>query len=204
MLKDRSSQPVSNSWATGVCTFILDLPVINFQTVQKDNSEPHKDMSRRQLIENLGYQLRMPHIKKHQQSQSIQKHVLDVINFVISYLGNKDDNMADKEVSVDNSQNISVKPAKCHLCTVDLQGVPDKERRPHKSIDLSLNRIQQFCVAFKNQLSPGIQEQILRGISSVLFAKVKTLKTKLCKRTPIPYNNFDKSATLLKSHSKMK
>lgn len=59
--------------------------------------------------------------------------MLDVINSVISYLGNKDNNMADGEVSVNNSQNISVKPAKCHLSIVDLQGVPDKEKRRHKS-----------------------------------------------------------------------
>ena len=29
MLKDYSSQPVSNGWTIVVCTFILDLPVIN-------------------------------------------------------------------------------------------------------------------------------------------------------------------------------
>ena len=46
MLKDCSSQPVSNSWTVVVFTFILDLSVINAQTVLKYNSEPHKDMSR--------------------------------------------------------------------------------------------------------------------------------------------------------------
>ena len=45
MLKDYSSQPVSNGWTIVVCTFILDLPVINAQTVLIQNSEPHKHMS---------------------------------------------------------------------------------------------------------------------------------------------------------------
>ena len=59
--------------------------------------------------------------------------MLDVINSVISYSCNKDNNMADEEVSVNNSQNISVKPGKCHLSIVDLQGILDKEKTRYKS-----------------------------------------------------------------------
>ena len=46
--------------------------------------------------------------------------MLDVINSVIACLGKKDNHMANDEVSVDKSQNISVKPAKYHLCIVVL------------------------------------------------------------------------------------
>ena len=59
--------------------------------------------------------------------------MLDVINSVISYSCNKDNNMADEEVSVNKSQNISVKPGKYHLPIVDLQGIPDKEKTRYKS-----------------------------------------------------------------------
>ena len=41
--------------------------------------------------------------------------MLDVINSVILYSCNEDDNIANDEVSVANSQNISVKSGKCHL-----------------------------------------------------------------------------------------
>ena len=62
----------------------------------------------------------MPHIKERLQSHSLQKYMLDVINSVIACLGKKDNHMANDEVSVDKSQNISVKPAKYHLCIVVL------------------------------------------------------------------------------------
>ena len=75
----------------------------------------------------------MSHVKKRLKPQSLQKHVLYAINSVIVNLGNEDYNMANDEVNLDNSQKISVKSAKCHLCIVDLWGVPDKERGRHKS-----------------------------------------------------------------------
>ena len=151
MLKDYSSQPVRNSWTIVVFTFILGLSVINAQTVLKYNLEPHRGMSRQQFTKNLGYQLCMAHIKKRLQSRSLQKHVLDAINSVIAYSGNEGDNITIGEVSVDNSQNISVKLAKCDLCIVDLRGVSDKERRRRKS---NLNEIQQFCVTCKKPTCP--------------------------------------------------
>ena len=85
--------------------------------------------------------------------------MLDVINSVISYLGNKDNNMADEEVSVNNSQNISVKPAKCHLSIVDLQGVPIN----------SIENSAVFC---------GIQKPTLPRQSTVIINR--DLKSAFC------------------------
>ena len=104
-------------------------------------------MCQRQCIENLGYQLCIPHIKKRLQSQSLKKHVLDPINSVIEYLGNKDDNIASDEVSVDNSRNNSVKPSKCHLGMVDL--FPAKRDAVNQT-----QKLQQFCVACKKRVCP--------------------------------------------------
>ena len=54
--------------------------------------------------------------------------MLNKINSVIAFWGNKDENMANDEVRKDKSQNNSVK-----------QGVPDKDKRHCKS---NLNKIQ--------------------------------------------------------------
>ena len=75
--------------------------------------------------------------------------MLYAINSLIEYLGGEtiylQKNKENDEVSVCNSQNISVKSAKCHLCIMNLRVISNKERRRHKS---DLNKINRsMCYA---------------------------------------------------------
>ena len=52
-LKDYSSQPISNSWTVAVFMFIINLAVVNAQTVLKYSASQHKNQPRHEFVRNL-------------------------------------------------------------------------------------------------------------------------------------------------------
>ena len=74
MLKDYSSQPVSNIWTIVVFTFILDSSAVNGSTIFKYNCQT-KFTNRRAYLKNLALQLCTPHLVE-RLSQKKPKHPL--------------------------------------------------------------------------------------------------------------------------------
>ena len=64
---------------------------------------------------------------------------------VLVNLGNGDRNLADGNTDLDNYLS------SMQVSSIDLRGVPDKERRRHKS---SLNKIQRVWLAGKKAIYP--------------------------------------------------
>ena len=111
MLKDYSSQPASNSRTIVVFTSILD--VCNKRSdISKLHLGATKYMFRRQFIENLVVHATY---KETFVVTFSPKACVRCNKFCGCIFGQQNDNMANDEVSVDSSQNISVKPAKFHL-----------------------------------------------------------------------------------------
>lgn len=65
-----------------VFTFILDLALLNAQTILKYNSS----QPRQEFIRNFCFQLFLPHIKKHKQISSQQKNAKDALDSALNYM----------------------------------------------------------------------------------------------------------------------
>lgn len=65
---------------------ILDLALLNAQTILKYNSSQHKNQPRQEFIRNFSFQLFLPHIKKHKQISSPQKNAKDALDSALNYM----------------------------------------------------------------------------------------------------------------------
>ena len=82
MLKDYTSQPVSNSWTIVVLTFILDLSAVNGSPIFKYNCQT-KFTNRRAYLKNLASQLCTPHLVGRLSQKNLNIHCRTAIETVL-------------------------------------------------------------------------------------------------------------------------
>ena len=123
MLKDYTSQPVSNSWTIVVLTFILDLSAVNGSPIFKYNCQT-KFTNRRAYLKNLASQLCTPHLvgrlvaknPKHPLSYSDRNCIDMLIQPPIDPQLFARNIAEPEDVSVGRSK-------KCYRCIIDLEGL---------------------------------------------------------------------------------
>ena len=151
MLKDISSQPVSNNWAIVVFTFILDLCAINSCTIFKYNC-PNDFNGRREFLRLLALQFCVPHLIERLKQPGVQSQCKSAIKTIL-----KDD---DVQPPIDEGIfNEPMNPdvldlvnrSKCYCCIIDLEGLPDAERRRRKG---NLKKQRNFCNICKRGICP--------------------------------------------------
>ena len=119
LLKGYNSEPDIISWTAVVFDLSCLFYLLNAQRVLRYNSEPHKDMYR------WKYRIPVMHVKYKETFGVTVSPKAYVRRNKFSYC--KDYDIVNDEVSVDDSLNISVKSAKCHLFIVDLKCISNKK-----------------------------------------------------------------------------
>ena len=122
MVKDCSSQSKTDSWAFAVFTFLIDVAVINAQTILRHNLKKPK-INRRAFLNSLIFQLVLPWIKKRYSIAGALKMRCETKSAVISILRRYDPSFKEEERAIPPADK-----GKCYKCLVELDSLKGKEK----------------------------------------------------------------------------